>query len=358
VNTSSSNESGSSFGEITDPTIPRKRRTRYSGKNPRSFEQKYKELQPEKYPDTIAKVLASGKTPAGSHIPIMVKEILDILEPSPGKVFVDCTLGYGGHAREILAKIQPGGLLIGLDTDPLELPKTEARLRRLGYEPETFKALRSNFAGIRRALTWDSLKGVDGMLADLGVSSMQLDTPSRGFSLKLTGPLDMRMNPDKGIPASQLLAKASAEELQQLLEENADEPQAILLSQKLAGKTFVQTTELSSEIQKLLSALNEEERKLSIRRVFQALRIAVNEEFQSLETLLKHLPHCLKPGGKVAILSFHSGEDRRVKKAFQQGLQQGIYSAIAQEVLRASPEECLKNSRASSAKLRWAVRAA
>ena len=344
---------------LPDPAVNpvRKRRPRYSGKNPRKFEEKYKEHRPEEYPETVAKVIASGKTPAGTHIPIMVKEILGILAPSPGKTYVDCTLGYGGHAREILSRIQPGGLLIGMDVDPLEQPKTEARLREAGYGPDTFKVLRSNFAGIRRALAWDSLKGVDGILADLGVSSMQLDTPDRGFSVKWEGPLDMRMNPDKGIPASRLLQDCTAEELCRIFQDNADEPHALRLSQKLHGKVFARTTELATALQQVLGTLPEEERTLSIRRVFQALRIEVNQEFAALETLLKHLPDCLKPGGKVVILTFHSGEDRRVKKAFQQGLHQGLYSDISDEVTRPGPEECRLNPRASSTKLRWALKA-
>jgi 16S rRNA (cytosine1402-N4)-methyltransferase len=340
-----------------EPSPPRRRRPRYSGKNPRKFAQKYKELQPESYPETVAKVIASGKTPAGSHLPIMVEEILGILQPQPGHTLVDCTLGYGGHARELLARIQPGGLLIALDVDPVEQPKTETRLRQSGYGADTLKILRSNFAGIRRALAWGSLKGVDGILADLGVSSMQLDTPERGFSLKVSGPLDMRMNPDKGYSAAQLLAKSSAEQLRLILEENADEPHAHRLAQKLAGKSFAKTTDLSAAIQSLLGTLPEEEKLLSVRRVFQALRIAVNGEFSALDTLLKHLPDCLNPGGKVAILSFHSGEDRRVKKAFQQGLHHGLYSSISEDVVLPGPEECHRNPRASSAKLRWAQKA-
>jgi 16S rRNA (cytosine1402-N4)-methyltransferase len=335
----------------------RKRRPRYAGKNPRKFQDKYKELNPEHYPSTFAKVLASGKTPAGSHVPIMVEEVLNSLRPAAGQFLVDCTLGYGGHAQAILPKLQPGGLLLGLDVDPLEQPKTESRLRQSGFGPETFKVLRCNFAGIRRALTHCGLKKADGIFADLGVSSMQLDTPQRGFSVKLTGPLDMRMNPDKGLSAAELLQRLDAASLQTLLEENADEPQAKKLSQKLAGRSFNQTTELSNLIHQVLSSLPEEERTLSVRRVFQSLRIAVNDEFTALDTLLKHLPDCLNPRARVVILSFHSGEDRRVKKAFQQGLQLGLYSAIAQDVLRPTPEECRANPRASSTKLRWAEKA-
>ena len=179
---------------------PHKRRPRYAGKHPRRFEEKYKELEPDRYGETVAKVMASGKTPAGTHRPIMVAEILDVLAPKAGDVAVDCTLGYGGHAQEILGRIRPGGTVFGLDADPIELPKAEARLRALGFGPDVFTAHRSNFAGLPRILAQAGLHGADAILADLGVSSMQLDNPARGFSVKHAGPLDMRMNPQRGQP--------------------------------------------------------------------------------------------------------------------------------------------------------------
>lgn len=335
-------------------STPHKRRVRYSGKYPRRFEQKYKELAPEKYPDVVAKVLASGKTPAGAHVPIMVAEIINVLAPQPGEIAVDCTLGYGGHAREILPTLIPGGRLIGLDVDPIEQPKTESRLRALGFGPDVFQVRRSNFAGLSQVLAAEGLTGVDCILADLGVSSMQLDTPDRGFSVKIAGPLDMRMNPGKGQPASAWLAKISPAKLAEALVDNADEPNAAELAEKLAGKNFETTTALAQAVRSAVPRLDEEERDLTIRRVFQAIRIAVNEEFTALDTLLRHLPSCLNPGGRVVIVTFHSGEDRRVKKAFQAGFREGIYSAIADEVIRAGAEEKRSNPRASSAKLRWA----
>ena len=344
---------GSSPDNAEAPKVHR-RRPRYSGKNPRRFEDKYKELNPEQYAETVAKVIASGKTPAGTHRPIMVAEILEILSPQPGFMAVDCTLGYGGHTREILSRIQPGGRLIGLDADPIELPKTEARLRALGFGPETFTAQKSNYAGLPQALAALNIPAADIILADLGVSSMQLDDPSRGFSLKNNGPLDMRMNPQKGQSAATYLSKCSVKKLIETLQENADEPHAESIAEHLAGKNFSTTIELAKAVRQSLARYRAEEIELSTRRVFQALRIAVNEEFSALDTLLRHLPACLKPGGKVAILTFHSGEDRRVKKAFELGLSQGIYSAIAPEVLRPSPAEQHSNSRSKPAKLRWA----
>ena len=366
---------------------PHRRRQRYRGTNPRRFEEKYKEQQPERYADTVAKVLASGKTPAGTHRPIMVAEILEILAPQPGELAVDCTLGYGGHAQEILAPPPARWQLIGLDADPIELPKTEARLRALGFGPDAFIVQRSNFAGLPQMLASDFgvrlrsqtqpqrvegdkpaaagashtaalQSGADIILADLGVSSMQIDDPARGFSVKLDGPLDMRMNPRRGQPASALLEKIKPAMLEEMLLENADEPYAAVLAPALAGKIFATTTALARAVRAALPRLNEEDGDLSIRRVFQALRIAVNDEFSALDTFLRHLPACLNPGGRVAILTFHSGEDRRVKKAFADGLRDGLYADIAHEVIRPAADERHANPRSAPAKLRWARRTA
>jgi 16S rRNA (cytosine1402-N4)-methyltransferase len=337
--------------------IPHRRRPRYAGKYPRRFEEKYKEHQPERYAETVAKVLAAGKTPAGTHRSIMVAEVLSVLAPKAGESGVDCTLGYGGHAQELLARLLPGGRLLGLDADPVVLPATEARLRTLGFGPETFTAFRSNFAGLPRVLSEAGLGGVDFILADLGVSSMQLDDPARGFSLKHEGPLDMRMNPRRGQPASALLERTSPDVLAALLTENADEPNARPLANALAGRQLATTTALATAIRATLPRLSPDDRESSVRRVFQALRIAVNDEFSALDTLLRHLPACLNPGGRAAVLTFHSGEDRRVKKAFLEGLRQGVYVDIAREVTRPATEELRANPRSAPAKLRWARRA-
>jgi 16S rRNA (cytosine1402-N4)-methyltransferase len=338
-----------------DPPRP-PRRPRYRGKNPRRFEEKYKERDPQRYSDTVAKVLAAGKTPAGTHRPVMVEEILEILAPGAGEIAVDCTLGYGGHAQEILARISPGGRLLGLDVDPIELPSTEARLRSLGYGPEQFSVHRSNFAGLPKVLEKAGLAGVDVILADLGVSSMQIDDPSRGFSFKEDGPLEMRMNPARGQSASAFLRYIDASKLTPILEENSDEPHAERISAAVAGKLFPTTLSLGRAIRSELSGLSDEAVELSVRRVFQALRIEVNDEFSALDTLLRELPFCLKPGGRVAILSFHSGEDRRVKKSFSSGREAGVYAKISEEVIRPTFAERNANPRSSSAKLRWACR--
>jgi 16S rRNA (cytosine1402-N4)-methyltransferase len=336
------------------PPHPHRRRPRYAGKYPRRFDEKYKERAPGQYPETAAKVRASGKTPAGSHVPIMVAEVLDALSLRPGDTLVDCTLGYGGHAAALLPATQPGGLLIGLDVDPVELPRTEARLRGLGFDAAIFRARRSNFAGLPQVLTAESLQGADAILADLGVSSMQLDDPHRGFTMKAEGPLDMRMNPARGQPASAWLSAAPAHKLAVALDEFADEPNATRLAAALAGRRFDLTTQLADAVRAALPHLRDDERELSVRRVFQAVRVVVNEELTALEMLLRALPACLNPGGRVAILTFHSGEDRRVKKAFQAGLRDGAYEAVASEVVRPSADECRDNPRARPAKLRWA----
>lgn len=343
----------------SDAPKPHQRRVRYQGKNPRKFEDKYKELNPERYAETVAKVRASGKTPAGQHVPIMVSEIMQALKPMSGERAMDCTLGYGGHAGELLKAVQPGGCLLGLDQDPIEIEKAEARLRALGFPAESLHITRINFAGMRRALAdleWND--GVDVILADLGLSSMQIDNPARGFSFKHEGPLDMRMNPQRGVPVSELLLKLSAEKLAEILTENADEPRADVLAKALAQRAFATTTQLAKAVRMALPyALDEEQKESTIRRVFQALRIAVNEEFTVLDAWLRDLPACLRPGGRVAVLTFHSGEDRRVKKAFQNGLREGAYKDTSEEIIRASNTEMRDNPRASPAKLRWAVRA-
>jgi 16S rRNA (cytosine1402-N4)-methyltransferase len=337
------------------------RRRRYPGKHPRAFHDKYKELNPEQYPAEVEKVLASGKTPAGMHVPIMVGEVLQCLRPTPGDVAVDCTLGGGGHARAILERIQPGGRLIGLDVDPLELPRAQSHLRAAGFEGDTFVARHGNFAGLAKALADEGLPHADVILADLGVSSMQFDNPDRGFSYKGVGPLDMRMNPQRGEPAAALLARLSEDALAHLLENNADEPHSRLIARLLKSQP-IDTTHAADRLLRAglaaaLPRLDKADVKMSIRRTFQALRIAVNDEFSALEALLRSLPQCLAPGGRVAILTFHSGEDRRVKKAFQAGRREGLYSEVADEVIRSAKAETFANRRAAAAKLRWAVRA-
>ncbi len=349
---------------MTDPA-PEKppRRPRYAGKNPRSFHEKYKEHQPERYADDVAKVLAGGKTPAGMHRPIMVQEILAQLAPRPGEIAVDCTLGYGGHAKELLAAVQPGGRLLGIDADPIELPKTEARLRALGYPDESLVVRRMNFAGVLQFIYSEAPSGADVLLADLGLSSMQIDNPGRGFTFKSDGPLDMRMNSEHGQPASALLGKLDEDELAELLVQNADLDQAEQLAAAILNAHDAQplatTQGLAAVVRQACTRLPLGADRTPddiVRGVFQALRIAVNDEFGALDTFLRNLPYGLRPGGRIAILTFHSGEDRRVKESFKLGLQNGLYASVTKDVIRTSREEQHANPRSSSAKLRIAVR--
>lgn len=343
---------------MSEPSPRPPRRPRYSGRNPRRFEDKYKELDPDRHAETIAKVLASGKTPAGSHVPILVVQCLEALQLRPGMTGVDATLGHGGHALEILRRIQPDGRLIGLDQDPLELPRTADRLARAGFSSPSFEAVRSNYAGIAGVLAQRGLAGADFVLADLGCSSMQLDNPARGFSLKTEGPLDMRMNPNRGLPASEWLARCTRDKLEAALREHADEPRAAVLADALAGARFATTLELADAVRNILAAVeppgtDPEETVRTLRRVFQAVRIAVNDEFSSLDAFLRVLPSCLSPGARAVFLTFHSGEDRRVKKAIQAGLRGGWYARANDGVITASPEERRMNPRSAPAKLRW-----
>ena len=292
----------------------------------------------------------------------MVDEVLRWLRPAAGDVAVDCTLGGGGHAQAILERLQPGGRLIGIDLDPLELPRTETQLRAAGFGPETFVARQGSFAALPALLAGAGVTTADLILVDLGLSSMQADSPERGFSYKVAGPLDMRMNPTQGEPASRLLERVSEDALAAILTENADEPHAGLIARLLKEKP-VQTTHAAERIVRTglsaaLPRLSKAEVKMSVRRTFQALRIAVNDEFAALDALLESLPRCLGPGARVAVLTFHSGEDRRVKKAFHAGRRAGVYADAADDVIRSTKEETFSNRRAAAAKLRWAVRAA
>jgi 16S rRNA (cytosine1402-N4)-methyltransferase len=350
---------------MPDEAAPHKRRVRYGGTHPRRFEEKYKELDPAHHAEELRKVMARGQTPAGMHRPICVREILALLDPRPGEVGLDATLGFGGHAQEILPRLAPGGRLFGVDVDPLEMPRTEARLRGLGFDESTLVLRRCNFAELAMLLP-EAGGGFDFVLADLGVSSMQIDNPARGFSFKSDGPLDLRLDPSRGAPASALLQAVTRQRLRELLEDHADEPFAGPLAAALQGQYIQTTTELAALVRQTLRAAlqrglpeaeREAETKKALQRTFQALRIAVNDEFGVLDRFLSQLPACLKPGGRVAILSFHSGEDRRVKKAFQAGERAGVYARVAPELVRPSFDEQRANPRSSSAKLRWAVKA-
>lgn len=342
----------------------RQRRIRYKGTHPKTFKEKYKELQPEKYADTVTKVIQKGSTPAGMHRSICVKEILEFLQITPGQIGLDATLGYGGHTLEMLKCLNSKGHLYAIDVDPIELPRTQERLVSLGYGSEILTIKQMNFSDI------DQIASESGplnfVLADLGVSSMQIDNPERGFSFKSEGPLDLRLNPKKGKSAAARLKTISQDELQGMLIENADEPNAAaiaraIISEIKKGVDISTTTQLQQIIKDALKFIPENNRKDEIKkscqRCFQALRIDVNNEFEVLYEFLEKLPATLAEDGRVAILSFHSGEDRLVKKSFQRFFREGIYREIAPDPIRPSSEECNTNSRARSAKLRWAIKA-
>ena len=347
---------------MSDEPPVHQRRPRYRGKNPRRFEERYKEHNPEKYPQAVEHIMAKGQTPAGAHRPICVDEILSLLNPQAGEVALDATLGYGGHSQQILPRLLPGGRLFAVDVDPLELPRTEARLRALGFEEDVLVVRPMNFSGIRSLLPELEGGGFDCVLADLGVSSMQLDNPARGFTYKADGPLDLRLHPGRGRSAAQLLQALTPERLEEILTDYADEPYARELARAIkASPTPLDTTtrladSLRRALHKIRPPVDDKRIKKSLQRTFMALRIAVNQELTVLDRFLDVLPGCLKNGGRVAILSFHSGEDRRVKKAFAWGEQMGLYSQIAPTPLRPTPEECRSNPRSACAKLRWAIR--
>ncbi len=346
---------------------PHKRRVRYSGTHPKKFSEKYKELNPEKYGDEVAKIIQKGSTPAGMHISICVQEILDFLKIQPGQTGLDATLGYGGHTAKMLEQLQGNGHIFGLDIDPIEIEKTSQRLNNMGYGPEVFTPIHTNFAQLGEVSQQHGK--FDFMLADLGVSSMQIDNPERGFTYKREGPLDLRLNPEKGISAAERLRTISKSELEGMLIDNSDEPYAAEIS-KLVMKSnkkreFIDTTgKLKSIVEAVVEAdgsvppsKKKEAVKKCCQRTFQALRIDVNSEFEVLYAFLDALPDALKSGGRVAVLTFHSGEDRLVKQAFKTMKNQGIFSEICEEVIRPSAEECRLNPRATSTKMRWAIRA-
>ena len=341
-----------------------KRRIRYKGTHPKSFKEKYKEQNPEQYAADVAKVIEQGRTPAGMHRSICVKEIIDFLKIIPGQTGLDATLGYGGHTSEMLKCLQGKGHLYAIDVDPLELPKTKERLAAMGFGEEILTIRKLNFSGIDQIVA--EAGPLNFVLADLGVSSMQIDNPERGFSFKVEGPLDLRLNPKSGKSAAALLKNISRAELEDIFAENSDEPYHDIIADAVVstikkGMPVETTTQLKDIIVGALDFLPADEQKEEIKkacqRCFQALRIEVNDEFGVLDKFLEKLPAAVAPGGRVAILSFHSGEDRRVKKSFQRLFREGIYSEITPDVIRPSAEECFANPRAKSAKLRWAVKA-
>jgi len=346
-----------------------KRRPRYGGTHPKRFEQKYKERDPEKYPEVRAKLRAKGKTPAGTHVPVLFREVMDELRPCEGETVADCTLGYGGHAEEFLRRVGPGGRVVGFDVDGAELAKTTARLVASGAATAAnFSTHRMNFAGIGQVLAAEGLAGFDVIFADLGVSSMQVDDPSRGISYKHSGPLDMRLDGRLTATGASVLATIGQAELSRALWELSDEEDHETIAQWIVNQRQAVPIETTDQLSRLV--LNAKGFSPAQRhkpwqvpgglhpaaKTFQALRILVNDELGALRALLRAAPYILKPGGRVGVISFHSGEDRLVKQDFRELHRQGIYDAISEHVITPSPPEVRANPRSASAKFRWARR--
>ena len=293
----------------------------------------------------------------------MLREVLDHLAPAPGKCLADVTLGRGGHSRSILERLNGDGTLVVMDLDGAELEKTSESLESKGC---LVVARQGNFAGIAQVIAESGISGLDGLLADLGVSSMQIDDPERGFSYRREGPLDMRMDKSRGETAKDILARISEDELSEALRELSDEPRAMHLSRALVQQReitpFETTTQLANFCEKVIgNTKNEWQLRQGNRwvthpaaRLFQTLRLLVNREIANLKHLLRLLPTTLNPGGKACLISFHSGEDRLIKQAFKEGLRLGQYDMISEEPMFPTDYEKKGNPRSRSAKLRWA----
>jgi 16S rRNA (cytosine1402-N4)-methyltransferase len=294
------------------------------------------------------------------HIPVLLHEVLEVLAPRPGQVMVDCTLGLGGHAAAILERLSPGGKLIGIDLDPANL---EIARQALQARAGTFELHHNNFAALPTVLAQAGVERVDGIVADLGVASPQIDDPARGFSYRHPGPLDMRMDPTRGQPASSLINRLSERDLADALMELGDEDDAAKIARLIVRRRGIRPILTTEELTEIVCEARDFTLKRAAgaklhpaARTFQALRILVNRELASLDRLLAVLPGCLNPGGAAVIISFHSGEDRRVKKSFREGRGAGLYERISPDPVCAGQEEQRANPRSRSAKLRWARR--
>jgi 16S rRNA (cytosine1402-N4)-methyltransferase len=295
------------------------------------------------------------------HIPVLMRQVLDALQPRPGKTIVDCTIGLGGHAAELLRRITPGGRLIGIDLDPGNLELAQEALAARPADSGSFTLFNTNFAGLPGVLAQAGLERADGILADLGVASPQIDDPARGFSYRKPGPLDMRMDPTRGKPASHLVNTMPQHELATALKELGDEDDAERIAELIVERRQDQPIETTQDLMALVCEARDFTLKRAAgaklhpaARTFQALRIMVNREMANLDRLLAVLPDCLAPGGTAAVISFHSGEDRRVKYAFREGLRAGVYADISPDPVIADASEQATNPRSRSAKLRWA----
>ena len=283
------------------------------------------------------------------HIPVMLPEILHWLAPAPGRIFVDGTLGGGGHTREIAQRVAPDGRVISLDRDPQALARAEETLRGM-----CVTVAESNFSDLPAVLAQLDIPKVDGILLDLGLSSDQLADDARGFSFHSEGPLDLRFNPAEGRPAWMLLQTMRENQLADLIYEYGEERYSRRIAKKIVEsrrESPIRTAKDLAELVRRCVPFSRHETIDRATRTFQALRIAVNREMESLETVLKCIPECVRPGGRVAILSFHSLEDRQVKEAFRDDFR---YEVLTKKPIMASEEEIFRNPRSRSAKLRVA----
>jgi len=307
---------------------------------------------------------ARGHTPAGTHVPVLPREVIAWLRPARGEVVADCTVGYGSHAVKFLEGIGRTGRLIGFDVDGKELERARPRLAACGVPLGLYHR---NFTFLAEALKVEGLDGADIIFADLGVSGMQVDDPSRGISYKNEGPLDMRMDDRLERTGADLLATLSREELSAALRELSDEPDHERIADWLVRQRAVQPITRTSQLVRLVFDAKGLSRKTwreetSTRhgelhpaaRTFQALRILVNNELENLKELLRIAPGCLRPGGRIGIIGFHSGEDRLVKRSFREGKRAGVYRAISDSVIQPRAGEVRANPRSASAKFRWA----
>ena len=306
-----------------------------------------------------------------AHLPVLIDHVLEVIDPKPGQVVVDCTLGLGGHSAAMLERmkskgapeVEARGRVIGNDFDAGNIRLARARLEKAkGKSGVGFDIFNTNFAGLPGVIAEAGVEGgkVDAVLADIGVASTQIDDPARGFSYRRPGPLDMRMDATRGEPASVLLKRLSERQLAEAFEEYGDEEDAGEIARLIVERRRASPIETTQELMAIVC----EARNFTIERAagaklhpaartFQALRILVNRELANLDRLLAVLPDVLKPGGVGAIISFHSGEDRRVKHAFMKGFRDGVYSQESRDPLVATEEEIRYNARSRSAKLRW-----
>ncbi len=303
------------------------------------------------------------------HVPVLVDEVVAGLQARPGGCFVDCTVGPGGHSSAILKEISPSGRLLGIDADPDAIKIGKDRLSDYG---QTVTLVNDNFTNLEAICERYRFHPVDGILFDLGVSSLQLDTAERGFSFHLDAPLDMRFNPQQGLTASDIANRFSEQELAKLIERYGEERQSRRIARYIAQNRPITTTaELAQLVQQASSASSRRSRIHPATRTFMALRIAVNSELQNLELALKQTPNLLRAGGRLAVISYHSLEDRIVKQFMRYAASSCVcppgtiicrcehvptLKLVSRKVIKPTTLEIASNPRSRSARLRIAER--